>query len=277
MEDYRQRLGGRVLVAAHRGIAGGNIPCNSLSGYLAAIRQGADIIELDVTRSLDGTLYCMHPCMEWRFTNLGGQITQMRDDDVRAGRLVNMDGTVTDEHIPLLREAFELLKGKCLINVDKFWENVPDISAMIRELDMREQVIVKSPLSPENLAQVREYAWDMPFMPVLFSDDGAHESLLGDGRIRYVGAELIFYGEDHTFCSPGYIERLHRDGCVILVNPIVYDKNWQLTAGHSDDVSMARDEKEGWGWLIDRGYDILQTDWPAQLKTYIRRCYPGKL
>ncbi len=64
---------------------------------------------------------------------------------------------------------------------------------------------------------------------------------------------------------------------MIWVNPIVYDKNWQLTAGHSDDVSMARDEKEGWGWLIDRGYDILQTDWPAQLKTYIRRCYPGKL
>ena len=67
MENYRESLGGRVLVAAHRGVAGGNVPCNSLLGYRGALRQGADIVELDVSRSLDGTLYAFHPCMEPRF------------------------------------------------------------------------------------------------------------------------------------------------------------------------------------------------------------------
>lgn len=35
----------KILVAAHRGVAGGNIPCNSLQAFQIALNQGADIIE----------------------------------------------------------------------------------------------------------------------------------------------------------------------------------------------------------------------------------------
>ena len=36
------------------------------------------------------------------------------------------------------------------------------------------------------------------------------------------------------------------------------------------------DEDGGWGWLIDRGYDILQTDWPLSLRVYGQRKYPER-
>ena len=113
MENYRATLRGRVLIAAHRGTAGGNIPCNSMLGYRAALRQGADIIELDVSRSLDGTLYCFHPCMEPRFTTSGKYISQMHDGEVNQLRLVNLDGAATEEPVPLLEEGLRLLRGKC--------------------------------------------------------------------------------------------------------------------------------------------------------------------
>lgn len=29
--------------------------------------------------------------------------------------------------------------------------------------------------------------------------------------------------------------------------------------------------KKGWGWLADRGYDIIQTDWTLALKTYLEK------
>ena len=277
MENYRETLNNRVLVAAHRGFAGGNIPCNSLRAYAAALKTGADVIELDVSKSLDGTLYCFHPGMEKRFTGSGKLISQLYDEDVAKLRLLNMDGAATDDQVPLLRDAFELIRGKCLINVDKFWDDIPGITALIRELGMGEQVIVKTQPSENNLKLVREYAPDLPFMPVLFRDEGIHEYLLKDRDIRYIGAELIFDSEDNEFCAPEYIDKLHRDGCVIWVNPIIYDCRWQLTAGHSDDVAISRDEYEGWGWLIDRGYDILQTDFPAQLKAYIREKYSERL
>ena len=43
MANYRERLNGKTWIAAHRGIAGGDIPCNSIAGYEAALLQGADV------------------------------------------------------------------------------------------------------------------------------------------------------------------------------------------------------------------------------------------
>lgn len=62
--DIRNKKDGRPLLAAHRGVAGGNIPCNTLVAYEIALRQGADIVELDVARSADGVLFVFHPGME---------------------------------------------------------------------------------------------------------------------------------------------------------------------------------------------------------------------
>ena len=276
MENYRSALGGRVLVAAHRGVAGGNVPCNSLLGYRGALRQGADIVELDVSRSLDGTLYAFHPCMEPRFLRSEKYISQMYDEEVRKFRLVNMDGAATEEPVPTLWEALELLKGKCRVNLDKFWEHMPAISALVRELKMEDQVIAKTPLNPQNIELVRQYAADLPYMPVLFRDEGAHEALIRDPEVRYIGAEVIFDSEESEFCREAYIEKMHRDGCVLWVNPILYDCRAQLTAGHTDDRAVGGDEDGGWGWLIDKGYDILQTDWPLALRLYGQRKYPGR-
>ena len=55
---------GRILVAAHRGVSGANIPCNSLTAFQIALNQGADIVELDVPASADGELFVFHPCTE---------------------------------------------------------------------------------------------------------------------------------------------------------------------------------------------------------------------
>ena len=275
--DYSDTLNGRVLVAAHRGLAAGNVPCNSIPAYKAALRTGADIIELDVSRSLDGTLYCFHPGMEKQFTGSATLISQMHDNEVDKLRLLNMDGAVTEEKVPLLRDAFELLRGKCRINVDKYWVDIPGTSALIREMGMNDQVIVKSAPREEYLTLVRQYAPDLPFMPVLIHDAGIHEMLIKDRSIYYVGAEVIFDSEDSEFCSDEFIQKVHGHGCILWVNPIIYNYHKQLTAGHSDDVAVSEDEYRGWGWLIDRGYDILQTDFPLQLKMYIGRHYPNRL
>ena len=276
MKNYLSELNGRVLVAAHRGIAAGNVPCNSIPGYKAALKTGVDIIELDISRSLDGTLYCFHPRMEKQFTGSDKLISEMHDNEVDGLRLLNMDGAATEEKVPLLRDALELMKDRCRVNVDKFWGDIPGISILIREMGMNDQVIIKTPPREEYLALVRQYAYDMPYMPVMFQDDGIHEMLLNDKSIRYVGAEVIFDSEDSVFCQADYIEKLHRDGCILWVNPIIYNYHKQLTAGHSDDIAVSENEDYGWGWLIDRGYDILQTDFPLQLKMYIRRNYPDR-
>ena len=42
-----------ILIVAHRGVAGGNIPCNTIASYELALKQGADMLEVDVTKSAD--------------------------------------------------------------------------------------------------------------------------------------------------------------------------------------------------------------------------------
>ena len=63
MKDFnsiRQEEASRILVAAHRGACGGNIPCNTMTAFETALRQGADILEMDVERAADGTLFIFH-------------------------------------------------------------------------------------------------------------------------------------------------------------------------------------------------------------------------
>ena len=38
-----------IIIVAHRGSSGGNIPCNTMAAYEIALRQGADMIEADVS------------------------------------------------------------------------------------------------------------------------------------------------------------------------------------------------------------------------------------
>jgi len=55
------------FLVAHRGVCGANIPCNSIAAYKIALAQGADVVEIDVSKSKDGKFYVFHPGMEHVF------------------------------------------------------------------------------------------------------------------------------------------------------------------------------------------------------------------
>ena len=50
----------RVQVAAHRGVAGVNIPCNTIPAFDIALHGGAAILEMDLFKSLDGEIFIFH-------------------------------------------------------------------------------------------------------------------------------------------------------------------------------------------------------------------------
>ena len=276
MAVYRDSLGGKTLIAAHRGVAGGNIPCNSMAGFEAALLQGADVLEVDISISLDGTLYVFHPKKEPLFLGIEQLIPQMHDDQIDALRLINSDGARSTEPVPRFEDCLERFGSRCILNVDKFWTDIPRIAAAIRRHGMQDRVIVKTPLKPEYIRQLEEYAHDMPFMPIIREDDGTHEALLKNPRIRYIGAEVLFKAETSPLASPAFINRVHADGCILWVNPIIYDLREQLVAGRNDDRAVTGDPDGSWGWLIERGFDILQTDWPLALRLYGMTKYPQR-
>ncbi len=258
----------KPLLAAHRGVCGANIPCNTLAAYAIALQQGADIIELDVSKSLDGELFAFHPGMEPVYLKCGKMISEMTAKEVREVPLLNQDEVPTHYRVPTLEEALAFLKDKAYINVDKFWTDVEGITACIRRAGVERQAIVKTYLEEDPLREVEKFAPDLMFMPMVRHKDESTEMLL-KRNINLIGNEVLFDRETDEVISDAYIAEMHRKGLLIWANAIVYNEQDVISAGHTDDVSLTEDPDLGWGWLIRKKVDIIQTDWPLMVRQYI--------
>lgn len=267
--DIRETAKERIILCAHRGIFGGNIPCNNIYAYDIAIKQGADMIETDVTKSADGELFIFHPGMEKRHINRDVDIRKMNSAEIRELRLCNYDGAPTEIGLNTLDELLEHLKDRCYINIDKFGDNPKEIIECVKRHNMKEQIILKCSPNPKQLEIIETYAPDIQFLPVISADNGIHRELMSR-NINYIGSELLFTDENSPLISEEYISTLKRDGKLCWANSIVYDYRAVLSAQHSDDSALMRDEEYGWGWLADR-FDIIQTDWVMQISQYLEK------
>ena len=265
--ENRMEKGSPFLVA-HRGVCGANIPCNTLAAFKIALDQGADVIELDVSISKDGEYFVFHPGTEPVFLKCGKYIKDMTSDEVKALRLLNQDEAPTSYAIPTLAEACEFLKGKAYINVDKFWTDVKGISEVIRRCGVEKQVIVKTFTDQKALDDVIKYAPDFMFIPLVNGADSVTEELIAKG-VNVIGAEILFKSESDEVISDEYIEKMHDKKLLIWANSIIYNEKAVISAYHTDDIALTDSPDKGWGWLIDKKVDFIQTDWLLPLKYYI--------
>ena len=256
--DLRESAKEKLLLVAHRGVWGGNIPCNTIPAYKTALAQGADMIEIDVDYTADGKLIVFHPGMERPFLGFGDSLHRYPWEFVKQLRYQNIDATPTQFGIETLDDVLEEFKGKCYINVDKFWAKPREISDAIRAHGMTEQMLVKTSVKPQYLEIVSEFCADMPYMAIVKSED---EIAAARAAVRrYVGTEVLFAQDDSPLASPAFIEAHHRDGLLVWCNAIVYNYRSVLAGGHSDDAAVLGDPEGSWGWIADRGFDLMQTD-----------------
>lgn len=260
----------RIIITAHRGVSGGNIPCNTIAAYDAALVHGADMIEIDASMSADGTLFSFHPGMEPSHLGVDLKIPELHDNEIRELRYINYDRVPTEWGLCTLDEIFSRYKNRCFINVDKFWDHPEAISDLIRKYEMEDQIVVKTTPSDRLFDIIESYAPEIAYLPIIKKDEGLHEMLKGR-NINYIGAEVLFDSEDHELCSDEYIAKMHADGKLVWVNSLIYNCKAQLSARHSDDTAIAFDEERGWGWLADKNFDIIQTDWTLALRLFLER------
>jgi glycerophosphoryl diester phosphodiesterase len=141
---------GRPLVFAHRG-ASKMAPENTLPAFEAAIRSGADGVELDVQYSSDGHLVVIHDLTLDKLTNGIGRVTAQPLATLRALDAGSHFGAeFAGTRIPLLGEALDLLNGRLLVNVelkvpDTYSAGVgADVVATVRAHGMADQVVISS-------------------------------------------------------------------------------------------------------------------------------------
>lgn len=262
----------RPFLVAHRGVCGANIPCNTMLAYKIAVEGGADVIELDVSKSSDGKYYVFHPGMEPVFLKSEKYLKDMTATEIEQLNLRNSDSAVTSYKIPTLKEVLSYLKGKVYINVDKFWTDVEGISREIREAGVEKQVIVKTYTDKESLLQVEKYASDLMFMPMVRKKDDTTEYLL-KRNINFIGNEILFDSEEDEVASDDYIKNLHDKGLLVWADSIIYNEADVISAHRTDDRSLNEGGDAGWGWLADKNVDFIQTDWLILAKRYFDTSY----
>ncbi len=267
-QSIKEAAAERILIAAHRGVSGGNIPCNTLAAYEIALRQGADIVEIDVSVSKDNTLYVFHPGMEPSHLRSPAYLKDLTSAEIDELRFVNQDGVKTTDIISRLDDVLELIKGRAYVNIDKFWTAMPEITNCVRRHGMQNDVIIKTSADKNAFDMVEAIAPELPYMPIISETDTFTDDLL-KRNINFIGAEVLFKTEQSQTASPEYIRYMHNKGLLLWANSIVYNYKAVLSAGHSDDASLTGDPYTGWGWLVDRGYDIIQTDWTLPTQLYL--------
>ena len=64
---------------------------------------------------------------------------------------------------------------------------------------------------------------------------------------------------------------MHKMNLLTWANAIVFNYRIIHSAGHTDDVSVMGHPENGWGYLADLGYDMIQTDWVHACIDYLSR------
>lgn len=266
--QYSQEHG--VLVAAHRGVAGANIPCNTIPAFEIALRSGASILEMDLFKSKDGEIFIFHTGKEPYQLGMQIDLTKMSAKEIRPLRLVNVDFNPTRHGINTFDEVLEHFKGQCILNLDRCGGFLEDVVRCVERHNMREQILLKTAPTPEMLAAVKSYAPDYMYMPIYMEKDTATETI-EQKNINFVGAELVFATEQSPVAQANYIQAMRDKGLVLWGNGVLYNEKVPLAAGHSDDVSMMGDPDAGWGWLVKHGFSIIQTDWAVQCTSWLKK------
>jgi len=273
-------LAKRVLNIAHQG-GEDEFPSNTLYAFKRSVKAGADMLELDVGTTLDGTVVVSHDTTLDRTTNGRGTIEshtfkQVRkldgaywfskgDDAYRHGlpkRAYKLRGIATgkrkppkgykraDFRVPSLRQVLRAFR-RTPINIEiKGRTKAEEEAEYIRNAEALAGVLGDTARRDLIVVSFRQRAVDrfhalVPAIPVAPGIDGAAAYLLGGG-------------------SPG-------DGVVAFQLPITYDLGGQ-TLSVTNPANVARAHRDGYAWhtwLSDDGES------PATWRELIDWCVDG--
>lgn len=204
-------------IIAHRGGIS-SAPENSLAAIERSVLSGVDAVEVDVRMSADGVPVLMHDASVNRTTDGWGRVDRLCFDELRCLSLLDSVGNATCERVPSLREALELVDGRCdvLIEVkDKSGRGVEEAVAAAVELCGAEEWVAVQSFSDRILERFSSlgvafpleklFVFKLPLLPVVFDGGFSYFSMK---KYCYVSSFNI----NHCFARPGLVKKIRSSG-----------------------------------------------------------------
>lgn len=260
----------KVLIAVHRGSWGGSIIENTIPAYMASLQQGADMFECDLVKSIDGQLYAIHDTYERRLLKKMKNIKMMSSKQIDKLQYYNCIGEPTGQRVQRFEEVLEHFTNGELFNIDRAWSILAEVDEVMRKYPHAiHQAVIKTPVKDEFLEFFQNCPVKYMYMPICYSMDDVRKAL-SYTDINIVGVEAIARSEDSDLYAAENIQWMKDQGLFIWSNTITlsnYDRHI-LCAGYDDNKAIMEGPDAAWGVLMDHGYNVLQTDWPAQMSKY---------
>lgn len=254
-----------VLVIAHRG-DWRHAPENSLRSIQNCIDMGVDMVEIDIRMTKDSQLVLMHDATIDRTTTGTGRVSDWTLDSLRTLYLRNGTGRATYHQIPTLEEAMQVAKGNILVNLDKCYDYFDLAYEILERTQTTNHVVMKGTVkAAEVQAQFGEYLDQVFFMPIVDINGAEAAQTIDDylSGVPPVAFELLFSDERSDLLA-GF-PAIREAGSRVWVNSL-----WKsLNAGYEDERAV--DDPDGtYGWLLEKGVNMIQTDRPQLLLNYLR-------
>ena len=258
-----------VLVVAHRG-DWRNAPENSLQAYRNCIDMGVDMIEIDIHKTQDNQFIVMHDATVDRTTNGKGKIADMTLADIKKLYLKSGHGIKTRHRVPTLEEVLLLAKDKILVNIDKGDNYFDEIYELLLKTGTEKQVVIKTydNLATSQSKSKNDIIHKSIFMPIINLDKQEDAEVVVDNylHVNPPAFEVTFKTETPKLFR--VLNKIRQSGSKLWINSL-----WSsLNAGHDDDLAV--EEKcpdEAWGWILQQGATVIQTDRPMQLIQYLKK------
>ena len=262
--------GRTIQVVSHRGdwqVA----PENSMGAFRAAIQAGVTILETDVRLTQDGHCVLLHDATLDRTTTGRGFLAQTTLEEVRSLRLRDALGTTTAESIPTLRDALLLAKAHGVyLYLDKAGVNngeaIPAILAVAKELDALDHLIFVLNWSYDKAKAVfGEDLASVGYCPVIADDIPNLDTYVETWLTQATPFAFQFRFKQLDSKSYKLLPKILNSPARAFIAA-----TWSThTAGHDDRASLLTHPDVGWGWLLEQGFTLIETNHPRALLQYL--------
>ncbi|QTE22555.1 glycerophosphodiester phosphodiesterase family protein [Polaribacter cellanae] len=255
-----------VIVVAHRG-DWRNAPENSIQAIKNCIKMGVDMVEIDVQETKDGQLVLMHDKTINRTTTGKGKVTELTWEYLQTLQLLDGIGHETPHKIPTLQEALKVCKGKILVNLDKSYKIFDKCFEIAKKTGTLAQIIIKgNKTKAEVESEFGNYLNNINFMPIVRLNNPNSKKIVTDylKDKNNIPVAFEFTVPQDTIALIKEFKNIREQGASIWVNSL-----WPKHNGGHDDEKAALNPKV-YDWYLNNHIDIIQTDRPALLLSYLR-------
>ena len=266
-KNFEQGGNGAVMVMAHRQ-DWKNYPENSIAALQGCIDKGIDIVEIDIRKTKDGELIVVHDGSVNRTTNGKGRISDLTLEEIKALRLKDHEGNQTDHTVPTLEEYMATAKGQIMVNLDIKINPLKNFAAMYRILEKTKTLDHALWVFNAEYETVKDMLAKYPGV-IMCPKIGSHqEDPVGSYKkwVNNYDLETVFFRfktEQDTLWT--VVPDAHKRGIKLYCHTLW---NGGSAAGRSD-YKAPENPEENWGWLIDRGIEIIMTDETQALLEHI--------